>query len=183
MSLKDTLKDHPAFAAVGSVVAVIGALVGVLALIEPKYELVTDEGVCGATEQTTMTRPHQWNECENPNRIVGYKFSETVKQSSGRVGGGRDEEWHCTNVKRAKEAAVGQSIVWSNQRSSQESDKSWDGHVTYKYHCTIDAQWGPIYARERWNGCGEAAPVPETRKIPKSCFDQTKRVGWKWKWE
>ena len=181
MSFKEVLKDHPAFAVIGALVAVVGAIVGVLSLIEPEYKLVTDEGVCGATEETKMVRVHQWNECENPNTIVGYKFSETVSQSSGRVGGGRDQNWHCTNVKRAKEAAVGQSIIWSNQRSSEESSRSWDGHVTYKYHCTIDARWGPIYARERWSGCGEAPLQPEKTKRPKTCYDQTQRIGWKWK--
>ena len=59
MPLKQLLKDHPVFAIVGAVAAVIGALVGVLSLIEPKYKLVTDENVCGATEETKMVRVHQ----------------------------------------------------------------------------------------------------------------------------
>lgn len=177
------LKDHPIFTIIGAITAIIGIVIGVLSLIEPMYAKVTDGNVCGYSEKTETSQPYKWKECENPHKVTGYRFSETVSKSSGKVGGGKDENWHCTNVKREKEKAVGQSIVWSNQRSSQESDKDWKGHVTYKYHCTIDAKWGPIYKIERWEGCGEAPAVTRTIKDPKTCYDKTKKVGWKWKWE
>jgi len=177
------LKDHPSFTIVGAVAAVAAVVVALLSLIEPAYALVTDLEVCGYTEITEVTYPHKWNECENPNKIIGYRFSETVTQNSGWVDGGHDQNWHCTNVKREKERAVSESIVWSNQRSSEQHRKDIAGHVTYKYHCSIDAKWGPIYQVERWEGCGEAPPVSTTVKKPKTCFDKTKRIGWKWKWQ
>lgn len=177
------LNDHPVFAVIGAVGAIIGIVIGVLSLTEPMYAKVTDGGICGFSVKTETTRPHKWKECENPNTVTGYKFSEEVSKSSGKVRGGKDQNWHCTNVKREKENAVGQSIVWSNQRSSEESDKDGWGHVTYKYQCTIDAKWGPIYNVERWEGCGEAAPVTRIIEEAKTCYDETKRISWKWKWE
>jgi hypothetical protein len=177
------LKDHPIFSIIGAAAAIIGIFIGVLSLTEPRYAIVTDGKICGFSEEAETIQPYKWKECENPSKVAGYKFSETVSQSSGWIDGGHDEEWHCTNVKREKEAAVGQSIVWSNQRSSQGSDKDWLGHVTYKYHCTIDAKWGPIYIVERWEGCGEELPATHFVRKAKTCYDMTKRIGWKWRWE
>ncbi len=179
----DTIKDHPVFSIIGAVASVAGILVGILSLTEPQYALVTDGSVCGFSTIIETTRPHQWKECPNPNKVTGYRYEETVTKSSGRVSGGRDQNWHCTNVKREKERAVGQSIVWSNQRSSEDSDKDWKGHVTYKYHCTIDAKWGPVYKVERWEGCGEAGVVETSVQKPLSCLDERNRIGWKWKWQ
>lgn len=179
----EKLKEHPGFAIVGAIAAVLGVVTGVLSLTEPEYELVTDGEICGFSEEVQITRPHKWKECPNPNNVTGYEYSETVSKSSGWVGGGKDQNWHCTNVKREKERAVGQSIVWTNQKSSESSKKDWKGHVEYKYKCTIDAKWGPIYAVERWEGCGEAPPVEEPVRTAKTCFDETQRIGWKWKWQ
>jgi hypothetical protein len=174
------LKDHPIFAVIGAITAIAGVVLAGLSLAEPRYELVTDESVCGAYEESVKT--HKWNECQNPHKVIGYRYNEPVSKSSGRVSGGKDKNWHCTNVKREKERAVGQSIVWSNEKASEEPPhKDGWGHVTYKYHCTIDAHWDPIYAIERWEGCGEA-PATALKK-PKTCYDTTKRIGWKWKWE
>lgn len=178
-----TIKGHPIFAIIGAIAAITGIIVGVLSLIEPKYAKIPDGAVCGYSEETITTRPYQFRECENPNKVAGYKYIEEVTQSSGWVGGGHDPSWHCTNVKRQKEAAVGQSIVWSNQRTSEESKKSIIGKVSYKFHCTVTAQWDPIYQVERWDGCGEAPPKIEVIKEPLTCFDETQRIGWKWSWE
>jgi hypothetical protein len=178
-----TIKDHPVFAVIGAIAALIGIVVGVLSLIEPKYAYVTNGSLCGYINRIETTQPYKWKECENLNKVTGYRFSETVSKSSGRVSGGKDQNWHCTNVKREKERAVGQSIVWSNQKSSESSKKDGWGHVTYKYHCSIDAKWDPVYKVERWEGCGEAEPVEVTIQKEKSCFDKSKRIGWKWKWE
>lgn len=144
---------------------------------------MTDGVICGFSEEIKITQPHKWKECPNPNKVIGYTFSETVSKSSGWVGRGKDQNWHCTNVKREKERAVGESIVWSNQTSSEESNKDWLGKVTYKYHCEIDANWGPIYKTERWEGCGVADSVMQKTQIPKTCLDKTQRVSWKWKWQ
>lgn len=179
----EKIKDHPILSIIGAVAALGGIVIGVLSLIEPEYATVTDGEKCGFTDKVETTRPHQWNECPNPNKVTGYKHSETVSKSSGRVGGGYDQNWHCTNVKREKERAVGQAIVWTNQQSSEESDKDWKGHVTYKYHCSIDAKWGPIYQVERWSGCGEAPSVSTTTQVALTCVDETQRIGWKWKWQ
>lgn len=178
-----SLKDHPIFAVIGAIAAIIGIVIGLLSLTEPAYALVTDGVVCGYSDLTETTSPHKWAECENPAKVIGYKYAETVSQSSGWVGGGRDQNWHCTNVKRQKEASVRQSIVWSNQRSSESHKKDLLGKVSYKYQCAIDAKWDPIYAVERWEGCGEAPPVARSARKAKTCFDETRRTGWKWKWE
>jgi hypothetical protein len=181
--LFEKLNDHPLFAIIGAIGVVVGIITGVLSLTEPTYAKVTDGRICGYTERTETSKPYKWNECENPSKVTGYRYHETISKSSGRVGGGFDQNWHCTNVKREKEKAVGQSIIWSNQKSTEKSEKDDWGHVTYKYHCTIDAAWGPIYKVERWESCGEAAAVIQVIKEEKTCYDKTKRVGWKWKWE
>lgn len=178
-----TLKDHPVFAVIGAIGAISGIVFGVLSLIEPKYATVTDGNICGYSELTKETYPHKWKECQNPNKVTGYRFKEEVSQSSGWVGGGKDQNWHCTNVKRAKEAAVGMSIVWSNQRSSEEKKEEFPRRFYYKYHCTIFAQWDPIYTVERWEGCGKAPPAKIVEKQAKTCIDETQRIGWKWKWK
>lgn len=112
-----SLKNHPIFAIIGAIAAIAGIVFGILALIKPEYALVTSGEKCGWAEEVVTEQVHQWNECENPNKVTGYQFTEQVSQSSGWVGGGKDQNWHCTNVKRAKERAVGQSIVWSNKKS------------------------------------------------------------------
>jgi len=183
LAMFKTIKDHPIFAVIGAVAAITGIVIGVLSLVEPKYAKFTSGAICGNSEETITTHPYQFRECKNPNKVKGYEYKEDVSQSSGWVGGGHDQNWHCTNVKRRKEAAVGQSIVWSNQRSSEQSKKSTLGKVSYKYHCTITAQWTPIYEVERWEGCGEAPPKIEIIEEPKTCFDKTQRIGWKWSWE
>ena len=102
----DKLKDHPIFSIIGAVGAIAGIVFGLLSLTEPKYLVVTDGKICGFSQETKTTKPHQWKECQNPNVVTGYKFSEKVSKSSGRISGGRDQNWHCTNVKREKERAV-----------------------------------------------------------------------------
>ena len=156
---------------------------GILALIEPEYALVTSGEKCGWAEEIVTEQVHQWNECENPAKVTGYRFTEPVSQGSGWVSGGKGQNWHCTNVKRAKERAVGQSIVWSNQKSSESHRRDWKGHVEYKYKCSLTAQWGPIYAVERWEGCGAAEPESTTIRTEKTCYDETQRIGWKWAWQ
>ena len=128
------LKDHPIFTIIGAVGAIAGIVIGILSLTEPKYALVIDGNICGYSERTETTQPHQWNECENPNVVTGYRHTEEVSQSSGWVSGGKDPNWHCTNIKRAKEAAVGESIHCSNTRTSEQRKKTWDGKSKYKYH-------------------------------------------------
>ena len=176
------LKAHPAITVIGATGALVGIIVSILSLTEPKYATVTDSLVCGSEEEKQTTRPHRWKECRNPTKEMGYKFTEIVSKSSGWVGRGKDPNWHCTNVKREKERAVRQSIKWSHLESSEESRKEW-GKVTYKYHCTLEAKWGPIYKIERWEGCGEAEPVIISVQKPRTCIDENQRIGWKWKWE
>jgi len=177
------LAQHPIFAVIGGVIAVVGVATGVLSLTKPEYKRVTDGNICGYSERQITSRPHQYKECENPNKVAGYRYAETVSKSSGWVSGGHDQQWHCTNVMREKEAAVGQSIVWGQPQSSESSRKDWKGHVTYKYHCSIEAKWGPIYVVERWEGCGAADPVTKTVREPKTCYDESQRIGWKWQWQ
>lgn len=177
------IAEHPVIAVISGIIAVVGVVAAVLGLTQAEYALVTDGEICGYSQEQMTTRPHQYHECENPNKITGYRFQETVSKSSGRVGGGYDQNWHCENVKREKETAVGQSIVWGTPTSSEDSNKDWKGKVTYKYFCSIPAKWGPIYAVERWAGCGEADPVVTTVSTPKTCFDESRRIGWKWQWE
>jgi hypothetical protein len=177
------LKDHPIFSIVGAVAAIAGVVYGGLSMVKPEYPLVTSGETCGYSEERISRRPHPWKECPNPSKVIGYQYSERVTQGSGWVDGGRDPEWHCTNVKREKERAVGQSIVWSNQETSQASRKDLFGHVEYRYDCTVDAKWGPIYAVERWEGCGEEQAITSLIRKPKTCYDETHRIGWKWSWE
>ena len=179
----ERLKEHPVFMIIGAFIGLAGVVIGVLSLIEPVYMWVTDGKVCGFYSETESKQKYEWNECANPNKIIGYQYTEIVTKSSGWVSGGRDQNWHCTNVKREKERAVGQSIVWSKPNSSERVRKDLLGHVTYNYNCSIEAKWGPIFQVERWPGCGKAKSISVSVTKESSCFDLSKRVGWKWKWQ
>jgi hypothetical protein len=168
---------------VSGIAALVIIGISAVASVEQIYATITDGDICGYTEEKQITRPYKWKACPNPSKVLKYEHSETVSKSSGRVPGGYDQNWHCTNVKREKERAVGQAIVWSNLRSSEESNKDWKGHVTYKYHCTIDAKWGPVYKIERWEGCVEEDPVVKSISQPNTCIDKSQWVGWKWRWQ
>ncbi len=168
---------------VALIVAIATLAVGVVALIEPRYLCVTDGEICGYKEVTKVTKSNQWKACENINKIEGYKYTEVVESSSGWIGGGKSPIWHCNNLKREKEQAIGVSIHWGEPDHWEENNKDLSGHVTYNYHCKIKAEWGPIYKIERHERCGPADPIAHIIKEPKSCCDTTNRIGWKWRWE
>ncbi len=86
----EKIKDHPILSIIGAVAAVVGIVIGVLSLVEAEYATVTDGEKCGYTDKVETTKPYKWKECSNPNKVTGYKHSETVSKSSGRVGGGYD---------------------------------------------------------------------------------------------
>lgn len=173
------LSDHPFFVILGALAALAGIWV---VITEPVYKKIIG-GICGSTETPEITQPNQYNSCPNPNKITHYEYTESVTKSSGWVGGGNDQSWHCANVMREKESAVGQSIVWGTATSFEEDRKDFFGKAEYKYHCTIQAQWSPVYMIERWEGCGPADPVTVTVSTPNECYDETQKIGWKWVWE
>jgi hypothetical protein len=172
--------EHPY---VGFLLAIAGLMIGALSLVEPRYEDATDGDKCGFTSNVVQHRDHEFQLCAHPSHeLTGYQFTETVSGSSGWRGGGYNPTAWCNDVKRAKENSVGQSIVWSNQRPREESKKDLLGKVEYNYHCTITAQWGPIYATVRSPACGPEPFVDRVAQEPNTCPDTTNRVGWKWTW-
>ncbi len=83
-----------------------------------------------------------------------YQFSDVVRNSSGWVDGGRDQNWWCQTMKNQYQSSKQSvSIAWSQQSSSEVSNKDWKGHVTYKYHCTATANTNPIYKLKKSDAC------------------------------
>lgn len=86
----------------------------------------------------------------------GWKYSEVYTNSSGRVGGGRDQRWWCNEVGNSfiKARSIGPQHKIEFIKSDEESDKDMLGHVTYKYHCTVKVQWEPLYFEKKDARCG-----------------------------
>lgn len=97
------------------------------------------------------------NRCRKPEfGQEGWNRSEQYSDSSGREDGGRDQNWWCNRVAASfiSSRTIGSQNHWQKIASSEESDKDWKGHVTYKYHCTIKVDWDPLYfERQDW-ACG-----------------------------
>lgn len=97
-------------------------------------------------------------ECRHPDfGRVGWRQSETITDSSGRVSGGRDQIWWCNRVTESflsSRQISGPKDITILQRW-EESRKDWKGHVTYKYHCKINFKWNPVYrAQADADRCG-----------------------------
>lgn len=173
--------DHPIIAIT---LAIVGILVGIAGLVRAEYAWGPDAERCGTEDVQTTSYPHQYNECRHPSHgVASYAYSETVTASSGWRGGGYNPIAWCNDVKRSKEQSVGQSIVWATPQHREESKRDFLGHVTYNYHCTIEAKWSPIYTMARSSECGAADPVIVKENKPQSCYDTSKRIGWKWAWQ
>lgn len=171
-----TLWKHPFWAALGSIVALCALIA---TFVQPIYASVPDGDLCG-WDNVAGSRPaeHEFNECRDSSHGVdSFQYNETVSDSSGKVGGGHDQGWWCNAVMRAKETAIGQSIVWATPKSSEESDKNWKGEVSYKYSCSIDGSWGPIFKLDRTAVCGRAALIVTTEQVPKICSASERLKG------
>ncbi len=97
------------------------------------------------------------NTCRHPDfGQAGWRRTETYTDSSGRVGGGHDQNWWCNRVIASflQSRSVGSLYDADIVDSHEESNKDWRGRVTYKYHCTIEVSWGPIYREKRDPRCG-----------------------------
>jgi hypothetical protein len=98
------------------------------------------------------------NICRKPEfGQVGWGRSEVYSNSSGRVGGGGDQNQWCNQVASSfiSSRSIGPENKVERVSSSEESNKDWKGHVTYKYHCTIKVSWDPVYAaRQDASACG-----------------------------
>jgi hypothetical protein len=97
------------------------------------------------------------NRCRLPDfGQEGWNRSETYTDSSGRLDGGHDQNWWCNQVAASfiGSRAIGPQNHWNRVSSHEESDKDWKGHVTYKYHCTINVSWDPRYIERQDTRCG-----------------------------
>lgn len=172
--------EHPY---VGFGIALAGLVLGTLSLVEARYAIVTDGEKCGYTSKITKHRDYEFRLCSHPSHgVTGYQYTETVTGSSGWRDGGYNQIAWCSDVKRAKENSVGASIVWSNEQRNEDRRKDIFGKAEYNYHCTITAQWGPVYASNRSSVCGPEPFVDKLEQQPNTCPDVTNRVGWKWSW-
>ncbi len=164
--------------------ALAGLAIGVLSLVEPKYALVTSGDVCGFNEKTVSYREHEFKLCTHPSHgVASYQHSEIVRDSSGWRDGGYNQLAWCNEVKRRKERAVGESIVWGEETRSENSKKDIFGHVEYNYHCSIPARWGPVFVASRSAACGNEPYSERIEREPKTCIDESTRIGWKWSWQ
>ena len=98
------------------------------------------------------------NTCRHPDfGQEGWRRTENYSDSSGRLDGGHDQTWWCNQVASSfiSSRAIGPENHTERLSSSEESDKDWKGHVTYKYHCTIRISWDPLYfERQDASHCG-----------------------------
>jgi len=146
----------------------------------PIYRTVVDARICGTTKRVVEERPQGFKACRDPSHgIERYQQSDVVVQSSGWLSGGRDPQWWCQAVKNAYQSTKGVPVVWSGQSTREESRRDWKGHVTYKYHCTVTAQWSPIYKVAESPSCGRKDVVRREIVEPKQCQDTTSPVGFR----
>lgn len=87
---------------------------------------------------------------------AGWNRSESFEDTSDWMGGGHDQKWWCNRVANAfiKDRSIGSSHQVKTVKSSEESDKDWKGHVTYKYHCTVSVKWDPLWKEKTDPVCG-----------------------------
>jgi hypothetical protein len=98
-----------------------------------------------------------FNTCARPEfGQEAWNRTEDYGDSSGRVGGGYDQNWWCNRVASSfmQSRAIGPQNHWERLSSSEESNKDWLGQVTYKFHCTIKIEWDPIYFAKQDPLCG-----------------------------
>jgi hypothetical protein len=97
------------------------------------------------------------NTCARPEfGQLGWNRTEDYSDSSGRLPGGYDQNWWCNRVASSfiQSRSIGPQSHWERLTSSEEPDRDWKGHVTYKYHCTIRVEWDPRYATRQDPLCG-----------------------------
>ncbi|MGZ2484845.1 hypothetical protein ACVITL_003368 [Rhizobium pisi] len=154
------LLDHPIWTALGTIAAII-------ALIVPFFETIS-----------CVPQSEEFKQCRVAgNGIESFAVTEDVTGSSGWVGGGLDQPTYCNQLKNQKEAAVGQTIYWEKERSSEGNNKDWKGHVTYNYHCAIVGHWAPTYKLARTSECGRNEAVTPTSVLTPSCPAAGTRIG------
>ncbi len=166
---------HPFWSATGGLVAMLGFFA---AMVQPVYKSTPNATLCGFDEKVIQVPPqHEFNECRaQAHGVEKYEYTETVASSSGRVGGGRNQQWWCDQMKNAKQQAVGQPIAWGPTSSWEESSRNF-GTVRYNYHCTATASWGPIYVSARSSECSKSPPGSSSEQIPKACPASDVLVG------
>jgi hypothetical protein len=92
------------------------------------------------------------NTCRHPDfGQEGWGRTETYSNSSGRVGGGGDQNQWCNQVASSfiSSRSIGPQNKVERISSNEESDKDFLGHVTYKYYCTIKVSWDPTYVQKQ----------------------------------
>ncbi len=152
----------------------------------PVYATVTDGEICGYDTETSTAPSNQYKECPNPKKLAHYDGSMSLNQTRLKEHGG---SWlsfagppPCEDIKRELEQKVGEKVVWSNENVSTTTVKK-GGKKYISYKCTAEARWNPIYVVERWEGCGLAPPVTTAFDVPKTCTDETRKLGTKWRWQ
>lgn len=78
-----------------------------------------------------------------------WSQSDSITQSSGRVGGGSNPTNWCNSLLSSfiKNRKITGKYDYSFTNMWEESKKDWKGHVTYNYHCTVNVQWDPLYRK------------------------------------
>lgn len=103
--------------------------------------------------------PASYRSCRHPDfGRAGWQKSETIEQSSGRVGGGSNPQNWCNQLvgSYVTSRSLGPNYEANVLSKSESSDKDWKGHVTYNYHCKVEVKSIPIYAERADPRCGVA---------------------------
>ena len=141
----------------------------------PVYETVTDAEQCGTATEQYVSVPETARTCRHESfGRAGWEHTETIVRSSGWMGGGFDQNRWCNAAIAAilSERSIGPEHEARVVNSREEG--RWTGFLgrerQYKYHCTVEMRWIPIYAESTDAAiCGTSPAVIETREIPDSC--------------
>jgi hypothetical protein len=158
-----------------------GVIVALFALIatfvKPIYVNIQNAQKCG-THVITQSIPagEKYQLCSDASHEVeSYRQSIIVTGQSGWRGGGYNQNAFCQELMRLKESAIGATITWSDQNSSENRRKDFLGHAEYNYSCTIQARWDPVFKLARGPECGESRPM--VMNEANSCPDDEHQIG------
>ena len=179
-------------AAIATVLATITAAISLYVTLngsalceEPIFEMVSDESLCGFTEEEYEVTAASPRKCQDKSfGQVGWRYTEETAGSSGWMPGGFSQPDWCNRLTAnfLSSRSIG-SAHEKNVVSSSEQGR-WTGPLgrtrEYNYNCTVKVSWEPIYAEKVDESiCGITPAVLDKRRVPKTCKIQvgTKKVS------
>ena len=152
---------------IGVLAAVIGAVGGILSIE------IKDEAICGSEEvKQEVTPKHKYQSCRNKlHGVEKHNLSRVVtKTSSWRGGGGSQPGW-CEEVMSNFERNINQTVKWGKPKSSERHrrDASTGFVSKYKYTCSVEAEWDPVYKKKRSSECDLSPPETKIVNVALTC--------------